>query len=357
MEKSNLNKGRWIAVILIIAFFGINFYKTDKNGGPQEVAFKKAKAEKNQAQALAKKIAPSQNIDKLKYAYTGNWEKNVIQHAEGGTSDFTLPENQRNMIEATAAKKKDKKKKKVAKKKKTKKMIARKSKGKSRFDWDPSDSNSGSPYVAQNNYYYSNQQENRTPNEEKEKEKELTLTEWLELIKRTNSISELVSKFSSGKVTSSTFYAVVSTLLSSEQDSDKKLGFLALQKFPSAVSFELYAIHINDNMSAETRTVAQNTSKAYHNPNHLRFLNTALNNPKAEVKTQAALLIRDITTSILAAVSNTGENVVYSPQHIEEFKRILGQSLLVINGSIDSTEGEVRASFASAQNILVQFLS
>lgn len=359
MEKRQTYTGRWIAVVMIIAFLGINYYRTEKLGGPEEQAFTQAKERQKQAAAFGNKILPPQNIEKLKFAYTGRWEKNKINHEHNfNPSEFTAPENQRNQIEATAAKKQDnKKKKKVAKKTKKKKSFVKKSRGKSRFDWDHS-YGSDSHYSYNNNGYYHQQNpQNRTPSKDKEdEEKQLSVEEWLELVKSTNSVNELVGKYSYQKISSGLFYSVVSALLSSTADSDKRLGFSALQKVQSLRTLELYTEHINDEMSPETRNFAQNVIKAFNQPAHLRTLNAGLNNIRSEVRILSATLIRDITTSILASQSNTGENVVFTPQQIDQFKTLLTQSLLIINHSIDSTEGEVRVSFDSARSILNQFL-
>lgn len=356
MKKTNNNSGRWIAMVMVIAFLGINYFKSENEGGPQEQKFAKVQKQK-ETRAIDDKIAPPQNIEKLKYAYTGKWERNQIS-AQAGQHAFTPPTNDRNNIQPTVAAKKkdDKKKKKIAAKKKKANKYAKKFRGKSRFDLN-NDGDDFAPrsYPAYSAYNQRQQQQDRTPSDDN-KEKPLTLEEWLDLITQSQSISPLIEKYSTQEVTSTMYFSVASALLSSNEDSLKKLGFDALAQLPSTRSLELYAKHIDDEMSAETKAFAQDTLKAYNQPTHLRTLNAALNSSDSKVRVIAATLIKDITTTVLAAQSQSGPNSIYSEKQIEQFKALLTQSLFVINTTISTTEGDVRVSFDSARLVLVQFL-
>lgn len=362
MKKTSKFSGKTIAVLLIIAFLGINYFKSSSEVGPQEQIFAEKRQQEAETRKVDDKIASSQNVQKLKYAYTGKWDKNAAYTAEG-KYNFETPENQRNSIEAVAAAKKvdAKKAKKLAdrKKKKTSKIAKKKYRnknGRSLFDSDDYD---------QDDYgrtTYFQRQEQRAPSdnknlEEEKEEKSLTAEEWFTKVTAENSLSTLASEFRSGKVKSSIFYSVVEMLLSSEKDSNKKLGFQALELTPSVASLQKYATHIDDEMSVEVKTYAESTIKIYNDPNQIRTLNSALNSKDSNLKIIAANLIREITTKILTVSEASGQNTTYTQVQLDLYKRMLTQSLNVINNALAAgVDATVVASFNSTRAILQEFL-
>ncbi len=352
MKKNNAYLGKSLgkvsAVMLILAFVGINFYKTEKEGGPQEQLF----AERNKKQIAERKlenqIAPKQNIEKLKFAYTGKWEKNeATQSAQAGGHAFTNPPNTRGNVQAVAAKK-------AADKKKKKNKIAKKSsKKRSHFDNDSSDSYNDS-YVA-NNYYTQPKPQERTPSEEEEEEKkQLTPQELFAQVTQKNSLTPIVEALSKGTATEATYYIVAEMLITSEDSKLNILGFKALALYPSAKNLETYAKHINDT-SGEVRTAAEETLKTYKQTVHLSMLNGTLKSLNNELKILSANLIKDITTAILQAQS--GEQAAYTEEQLNRFKKLLEVSLNVIETALESDlDGSVIASFNTARNTLLEFL-
>ncbi|MES2767636.1 MAG: hypothetical protein V4596_00705 [Bdellovibrionota bacterium] len=360
MKKNNTYLGKSLgkvsAVLLILAFVGINFYKTEKEGGPQEQLF----AERNKEQIAERKfenqIAPKQNIEKLKFAYTGKWEKNeTAQSAQAGGHAFTSPPNTRGNVQAVAAKKAtDKKKaKKLAEKKKKKSKVAKKSsKKRSHFDNDSSDSYNDS-YVA-NNYYTQPKPQERTPSEEEEEKKQLTPQELFAQVTQKNSLTPIVEALNKGTATEATYYIVAEMLITAEDSKLNILGFKALALYPSAKNLETYAKHINDT-SGEVRTAAEETLKTYKQTVHLSMLNGTLKSSNNELKILSANLIKDITTAILQAQS--GEQAAYTEEHLNRFRILLAVSLNVIETALESDlDGSVIASFNTARNTLLQFL-
>ena len=360
MKKQSNNSGKWIAVIMILVFFGINYFKQDE-AGPQEQIFAKQKQDAKELRAIDDKIAPPQNVEKLKYAYTGNWEKNAPGNP--GQYVFSPPQNARNQIHPTAAKKQDdKKKKKVAKKKTTKKIAKKKSRGKSMFDWNNDDSQDTiAGYNANSGGYYG--QPNRNQNvaqPEEKKEKKLTAQEWIAAILESGTVAEFVNQYKSGEVNKAVYIAVTRALLGSADDTQKRLGFDVLAQVQTAESLDWYAEFIETEMSAETKEYAQNTLKAYSNPNLLRILNNALSYPKSEVRVLAANLIKDIVTTILAEQPNSGErSPAYSEQQIENYRTLLAISRSVIDNAIAAgiSDTQVASSFRSTLETLSLFLS
>lgn len=365
MEKKNSNTGKSLgkvsAVILILAFVGINFYRTEKNGGPLEQKFSEQRQDQIAARKFDQKHFPNQNIEKLKYAYTGNWKKNEVSAAAvAGDYAFTQPENTRGKVEATAAAKKadaKKKTKKVAKKKKDKK-IAKKSKSRrSLFDTDYDDSESG--YIA-TNYYTQPKQQTRTPSEkEEEKEpKKLSAREVYELVLTAKSIAPMSEALSKDTITMQTYYSVAGMLLSAAEDDLKKIGFEAIAAYQSANSLILYAKHIEDEMSPETKAFAESTLNVYNQPKYIRLLGITLKNSDNTLKIISSNLIRDITLGIMQSQAQSGENVVYNEQQILAFK----SQLTVVRDDIEkalelsSLDSSVLASFNSTRDILNQFL-
>jgi hypothetical protein len=358
-NKTNSGSGRVIAVILILLFFGINFFKSQNEAGPQEKQFAKAREMKAQDKKFDNNLAKHHDIKKLRFAYTGTWEPNLYQgHNLDGNFAFETPPNSRSNIEATAAKKvaDAKKKAKLAKKTKHTTKVA-KNYGKSRFTLDDNGGLDDSTAYPRRTYYNQNPPQERTPSDD-EKEKKLTVQEWLEKIAATNSVSELVSKYKEGtEVNSALFYSVVESLLSSDQDGYKKLGFTALAATPSSTSLAKVAQHISDEMSADTKTFAQNSLNIYNQPNYLKVLNFSLKSSDSKLKILAATIIKNIVATISQAEAKSGGNVVYSPAQIQAYKTLLTESLDVINNAIKSgLDGEVLASFSATQSALVELL-
>lgn len=360
MKNKNSNSTpKWIAVILILAFFGINFYKTENEGGPLEQKFNERKLEKTASRKFDKKYFPAQNVDKLKFAYTGNWEKNEIsQNAQAGDYAFTAPENTRGKVEATAAqaKKADakKKSKKVAQKKKSKKIAKRPSSKKSMFDTDYE--TSAPTYVA-NNYYTQPKNQTRTPSDDEEKPKKLTAAEVHALVLAAKSIAPMSAELAKDTMSLQTYYVVAGMLLSSDKDDLKKLGFEAISKYQSSNSLNLYAKHIDDDMSEETKAFAESTLGAYNQPKHIRLLTSTLRSQENTLKIISSNLLKDITMTIMQSQAQSGENVVYNEQQITMFKSQLSVTLTVIEAALQgSLDSAVMASFNSTRDILNQFL-
>lgn len=357
MEKNNSISGKVVAVILILAFVGINFYKTDKEGGPQEQKFNERNQEQAATRKFDKKYFPAQNIERLKYAYTGKWEKNeVSQAAQAGDYAFTAPENTRGNVQATAAKKAEAKKKakKVAQKKKAKKIAKKSNSRRSMFetDYEPS----GSNYIA-NNYYTQPKQQTRTPSDDENKPKKLTAAEVYNLVTAANSIAPMAAELAKSTMTMQTYYAVAGMLLSSEQDGLKKLGFEAIAQYQTPNSLNLYAKHINDEMSPETKTFAEGTLGAYNQPRYIRILHASLKSTDNALKIISSNLLRDITVGLMESQAQTGENVVYNQQQIAMFKSQLSAVLEDIETALQTPlDSAVLASFNSTRDILNQFL-
>jgi hypothetical protein len=359
MYYTKRNSGKVIAVILILLFFGINFIKSSSEGGPQEKHFAKIREEKVQAQKFNNNLGKQHDVQKLKFAYTGNWEKNDLsKNPQDGKYAFTTPENTRGQIQATAAKKAAdaKKKNKLAKKAKAAAKIAKRS-DKNRFNLEDHGIDDSST-VRRIVYFAQTPPQQRTPSDE-EKEKKLTAEEWLKQILSNNSVSEFVSKYREGKdVSQSLFYSVVESLLTNDQDSVKKLGYEALASTPSVLSLTKYAQHKDDEMSEELKTYVKSTLLVYNQPSQLRVLNTALNSTDNKVKILAANIIQSIASAVLLAQTSTGENTVYTPAQIEVLKTMLAQSLTVITNALKTDlESAVLVSFTATQSVLEQILS
>lgn len=366
MKKTNSNSfGKISAVALILLFVGINYFKPEKDIIPKNSLTTKKQSREFQIQNGRNKVVEkTHNVEKLKYAYTGKWEKNDVSAAAvNGEYSFTTPTNTRSMIKPSA-KKDDKKKKVAAKKKKTDKKIAKKTYKKNSFgnhfgsdEYDADNTNYNNTYV---NPYYAQQvqqQQQRTPSDD-EKEKQLTLPEWLAQITQANSISDLVTQYLGGKVSQNLFYQVIDALIASTDDNTKKLGFDALAQTPSGNSFTKTVTHMNDEMSSELKAYAQSSLTVYEKPNQLRILNAALSSKNTEVQIVAANIIRSVTTSILQAQTNSGENAVYKEADMKAYKAMLTQSLNVINNALElGLNDTVASSFHSAQSVLAQFLS
>jgi hypothetical protein len=354
---SNSNSGKKIAVILILMFFGINFFRSANEAGPQEKKFAAVREAKAQDRKFDNNITKRHDIQKLRFAYTGTWEPNGPQHHsldDDGTYDFHNPENNRNMVPTGANKAKDDKKKKLAKKTKTTFKVAKKYKKSKRLGSDSDFYEDGDGRTYTNTAYYTRQPvQERNPSDE-EKNKKLSVQEWIEKVLAANNVSELVGQFQADP---GLFYSVVEFLLSSDQDQSKKLGFTALQQTPSVGSFAKYVKHINDEMSSDVKTFALSTVDVYNNPSQLNILNSSLKNSDNEVKIQAAIMIKNITTTILQAESSSGEQVVYTPAQIESFKKMLAQSLAVIESALKTPlDAEVLASFTATRAVLTEFL-
>lgn len=356
--------GKIAALILVLLFITINHYRVQKDIITKEeiTEQKEATTQKRNTRNQLSDRTEAKHIEKLKFAYTGKWAKNEIRDtATTGEYSFTTPDNTRSLIKPTSMKKEDKKKKKVASKKTKKTNKVAKSK-RNFFHSNDSNDNDGSntanyPYA--NNPYYNAQQpqQERAPSDD-EKDKRLTAQEWLELIIKSNSISELVTAYKSSKVSQSLFHSIAESLLSSSSESSKKLGFQALSETPSLMSFSKTAKHLNDQMSTQMKTFAQSTLEVYEQPNQLRVLNSALNSKDVELKILAASIIKTITTSIVQAQASSGENVVYSESQLKIYTTLLTQSLNVINAALETgIDATVVASFTATRTILVQFLS
>lgn len=360
MKKTNTNSGKAIAVILILMFLGINYFRSATAVGPQEKQFAQAKLAKTAEENFDKKIGNIQNVEKLKYAYTGKWDKNDLsKNAQEGQHAFAAPENTRSAMETTSAKKAtdNKKKKKVAKKTKKTSKVAKKYYKRNGFA-NAENVEDGFEYPTRSYYTLPTPQE-RTPSEdEKDKVKKLTVKEWVELITSTNSIAELVSKYKSGDgVSASLYYSVAEALLSSKEDNLKKLGFEAIQQLPSVTSLTKYANHIEDEMSAETKTIALKTLETYNNPTHLKILNSALTSPSNDVKVIASTLIRSISVTVFAPQSTSGENTTYTEAQLATFKVALTQSSSILTKALEGTlDAEVKESFTTTLTILSQLL-
>jgi len=358
MKKTNTFSGKVIAVIMVLVFLGINYFKSENEAGPQEQRFAKAKHDAEEYRRLDNKISKPQDIKKLQYAYTGKWEKNDLTKQDGKFA-FNTPESTRNTMEATAAKKAEEKKKKLAKKnKKTKNKVARKMyNSKSRFARDEYDSGfQDTPAVVPAYYGILNPQA-RTPSDE-EKDKKLAAKEWFDKITTENSISNFLSEHNKGTVDTTTFYAVAEMLLSSDKESNKKFGYQVIQSVPSLKSLDLYAKHVKEEMSAELKTFAQSTLNAYTDPSDLKILNSALKSANDDLKIIAAVLIKDITTEILEAQNAGAEGVVYTEIQLQNFRTMLTASLNVINAALATNlSAEVIASFNTTRTVLMEFLS
>jgi len=359
MEKKNtFSAPKWIAVILILAFFGINFYKTNKEGGPLEQKFNEKNQEQTVTRKFDKKYFPTQNVEKLKYAYTGNWEKNEISaNAQAGDYAFTAPENTRGKIEATAATKKveaKKKAKKLAQKKKAKKIAKRTNNRRSMFN---ADYEASAPAYIANNYYTQPKNQTRAPSDEEEKVKKLTAAEVYSLVTAAKSIAPMTAELAKETMSLQTYYTVAGMLLSSDKDDLKKLGFEAISQYQSSTSLNLYAKHIDDEMTEETKAFADSTLAAYNQPKYIRLLTSTLRSSENSLKIISSNLLKDITLSIMQSQAQSGENVVYNEQQITMFKSQLNSTLAVIEAALQtSLDSAVSASFNSTRDILNQFL-
>lgn len=364
-DNNTSSFGKIAVLVLVLLFVTINHFRSQKDiVTKEEIA-----AQKNES-AIQKRNLRNQfsdktearHIEKLKFAYTGKWAKNEVKDVNGEYS-FTVPTNTRSQIKPTSMKKENKKKKKVAAKKTKKKInkIAKKSKRSSfhnNYDDSYDDGFNAANYPYANNPYYAqpNPQE-RAPSDD-EKEKQLSPQEWLERITKSNSVSELTAAYKAGKVGQNLFFTVADTLISSDSENLKKLGFQAFAEVPSLTSFTKIAKHLNDQMSPQLKTFAQSTLEAYEQPNQLRILNSALNGKDTELRILAANIIKTVATSIVQAQASSGENVVYSEAQLKLYKTLLTQSLNVINIALETgAEATVVASFNSTRAILVQFLS
>lgn len=365
-QNSNDNNkrsfGKIAALVLVLAFITINHYRSEKDIIPKNAISSNKEASKlkqNLRNQFSNRIE-AKHIERLKYAYTGKWAKNEVKdsQSDGGYS-FSAPAGTRNLITPTSKKIDKNKKKKVAAKTKTKAKVAKKSKkGLFHNNYENYKNDdlgaTNSPYPA-NPYYTQPNPQDRTPSED-ENEKKLSAQEWVELITKSNSVSELVAAY--GKIGQNLFYSVVESLLSSPSEGSKKLGFQALSQVPSAMSFMKTAQHLNDDMSTAMKTYAQGTLQVYEKPDQVRVLNAVLNSKDAVVKILAATIIRNVTSSIVQAQASSGENVVYTEAQLKLYNTLLTQSLNVINTALEAgVEATVAASFTSARTILVEFLS